>query len=233
LVLQMPGLFRDWATLDKVRAVLAPEFQKAFAEAGFFISKIGDLGIAHSMSKGYSVGSPADLRGRHPYMWRDDPVAPVLLQIIGGITAVPLSVPEVLPALNTAAIDSIVAPPLAAEQLQWASRLDHMTEDVAGAGIGAMVISSKKLDALPADVRAVLEDTGKVTSAALDGRIRNEDNAAFLRLKGKMTVNKLTDAQTKEWTQVFKKTHARLAQGIFTKEMVERVQKLAGYDPKD
>ena len=79
---------------------------------------------------------------------RDDIVQPILFQVIGGITPVPLNIPEVLPNLNTGAIDIVIAPALAAEQLQWSSKLDTIVSDVAGVAIGALVISSKRLAAL-------------------------------------------------------------------------------------
>ena len=89
---------------------------------------------------------------------------PAMLQVIGGVTPVPLGVPEVLPNLNTGAIDVITAPALAAEQLQWASRLDTINTQVVAATIGALVFTKSKLDALPADLRAIMLDTGKVAA---------------------------------------------------------------------
>jgi TRAP-type C4-dicarboxylate transport system substrate-binding protein len=136
-------------------------------------------------------------------------------------------VPEVLPNLNTGAIDVVTAPCLAAEQLQWASRLDNINTQVVSATIGALVFSKSRLDQLPADLRTLLQETGKVAGAALTTRIRNEDAAAFGRLKGKMTVSNSTDAQLAEWNEVFKKTRARLAQGTFPKELVAKAESLA------
>jgi TRAP-type C4-dicarboxylate transport system substrate-binding protein len=173
------------------------------------------------------VASPGDLRGKKPYVWREDPIMPAMMQVIGGVTPVPLGVPEVLPNLNTGAIDVITAPALAAEQLQWASRLDTINTQVVSATIGALVFTKSRLDALPADLRAILVDTGKVAAGALTTRIRNEDAAAFARLKSKMTVSTSTDAQVDEWAAIWKQTRARLAQGTFPKDLVEKAESLA------
>ena len=59
----------------------------------------------------------------------------------------------------------------------------------------------------------MLHDTGKITSTALNQRIRKEEGAAYDRLAAKMTVTKLTTAQELEWYDVFKQAHARLAAG--------------------
>jgi TRAP-type transport system periplasmic protein len=227
LVLQLPGLFTSWEKLDKAREALRGDFEKAMDQAGFVLPGWGDVGLSRRISKGFAVASPSDLKGKKPYVWREDPIMPAMLQVIGGVTPVPLGVPEVLPNLNTGAIDVVTAPALAAEQLQWASRLDTINTQVVAASIGALVFSKGKIDALPADLKAHLLSTGKVAAQALTTRIRNEDAAAFGRLKGKMTVSNSTDAQLGEWAEVWKQTRARLAQGTFPKDLVEKAESLA------
>jgi TRAP-type C4-dicarboxylate transport system substrate-binding protein len=227
LALQMPGLFTSWAKLDNARDVMKGEFEQGAKDAGFSILGWGDVGAAHVMSKGFAVKSPEDLKGQKPYMWRDDAVGPALFQVIGGITPVPLNVPEVLPNLNTGAVNMLTAPALAAEQLQWSSKLDNMVEDTAGLAIGALVLSSKRIDALPADLKTILVDTGKVAATALTKRIRAEDDAAFARMKGKMTVVTLTPEQRAKWEAVFKQVRQRLAQGTFSPDLVAKLEGLA------
>ncbi|NUQ76923.1 MAG: TRAP transporter substrate-binding protein DctP [Polyangiaceae bacterium] len=227
LALQMPGLFKTWAKLDAAREAMKGDFEKGVADAGFTLAGWGDVGVAHLMSKGFAVRTPDDLKGKKPYTWRDDAAQPALFQVIGGVTPVPLSVPEVLPNLNTGAINIVVAPALAAEQLQWASKLDHIVTNTSGFAIGALVMSTKSLDGLPADLKAIVVDTGKVAAAALTTRIRNEDAAAFGRLKGKMTVVTLTADEEAKWESVFKQVRQRLAQGTFSPDLVSKLEGLA------
>lgn len=230
LALQIPGLFRSWEKLDAARAAIAPELEKGLADAGFTLAGWGDVGAIHLMSKGVAIRVPEDLHGRKPLTWRDDVIGPVLYQVIGGVTPVPQSVPEVLSSLGTGAVDVISAPALAAEQLQWTSRLDHIGEDTSVFAIGAMLFASKRLEALPDDLKAILRDTGKVASAALAARIRREDAAAFERLKGRMTVVRLTDDERARWAKVLRETATRLAKGTFPPELIERLVKLSGID---
>jgi TRAP-type C4-dicarboxylate transport system substrate-binding protein len=230
LALQIPGLFRSWEKLDAARAALAPELEKGIADAGFTLGGWGDVGAIHLMSKGFAVRVPEDFRGRKPLTWREDQIGPTLFQVIGGVTPVPQSAPEVLSSLGTGAIDVLSAPALAAEQLQWASRLDHIGEDASVFAIGAMVFVTKRIDALPEDLRAILRDTGKVAASALAARIRKEDAAAFERLKGRMTVVKLTEEEKAKWASVLRQTAERLAKGTFPAELMERLVKLAGVE---
>lgn len=227
LALQIPGLFTSWAKLDAARDAMKGDFEKGVHDAGFTLVGWGDVGAAHLMSKGIQVKSPDDLKGQKPYMWRDDAVQPLLFQVIGGITPVPLNVPEVLPQLNTGAINIIIAPSLAAEQLQWSSKLDTIVADNSAMAIGALVLSSKRVDALPQDLRDIVMNTGKMAADALTKRIRAEDDAAFGRLKGKMTVINLSGDEKAKWDGIFKQVRQRLSQGTFAPDLVSKLEGLA------
>jgi TRAP-type C4-dicarboxylate transport system substrate-binding protein len=228
LALQIPGLFRSWEKLDAARDALAPEFTKAFADAGFTLGGWGDVGAMHLMTKGAPVRVPDDLRGRKPLTWRDDVIGPVLYQLVGGVTPVPQSAPEVLASLGTGAVDVVSAPALAAEQLQWTSRLDTIGEDASVFAVGAMLLVTKRLEALPEDLRAVLQETGAVAAKALAARIRREDAAAFERLKGRMTVVRLSESEKAKWAALLRQVGERLAQGTFPPELLRKLVALAG-----
>ena len=132
------------------------------------------------------------------------------------------------PNLDTGAIDVVSSPALAAEQLKWSSQLDHVGSEVGSYSIGAVVLSSKRIDALPADLKAIVLDTGKVATAALLKRIRNEDDAAFERLKTKMTVVSLTADEKDAWTAVYKKARQRLgkSKSTFSPDLVKKLERL-------
>jgi TRAP-type C4-dicarboxylate transport system substrate-binding protein len=108
LALQMPGLFSTWAKLDAARNSMRSEFERGAGAAGFVIVGDGDVGQAYVMSKGFAIRTPEDIKGKKPYTWRDDPMLGVVYQVIGGVTPVPLSVPEVLPQLNTGVINILI-----------------------------------------------------------------------------------------------------------------------------
>jgi TRAP-type C4-dicarboxylate transport system substrate-binding protein len=150
-----------------------------------------------------------------------------VFQVIPHVTIVPLSAPEVLPNLRTGAVEILSAPALVAEQLQWAPQLDHIGAETSVIAIGGMAWSKPKIDALPGDLREVLQKTGKVAQEALKARIRAEDDAAFERLKTKMTVVTLSEEDRKEWKDVFVKVGARLKQGTFDPKLVDRLVELA------
>ena len=227
LALQMPGLFTKWAKLDAARDTMKAEFERGLKDSGFSLVGWGDVGAVHLISRGVTIKSPDDLKGKKPYMWRDDSAQPIVFQVIGGITPVPLNIPEVLPQLNTGAVDIVNAPALVAEQLQWASKLDTIMSDTSALAIGALVLSSKRVDALPEDLRKVLMETGSIAATALTKRIRDEDEAAFGRLKTKMKVVSLSADEQAKWEGIFKQVRQRLSQGTFAPDLVAKLEGLA------
>jgi TRAP-type transport system periplasmic protein len=210
LALQMPGAFSSWAQLDAARNKLKPQFEAAMRAKGFYLAGFGDVGIGRIMSHGFAVNSPSDLRGHHPGVVADDIIGPKVYEVIGGVSPVPSNVTTFLPKLSSGAIDVMDTPALAAEQLQWASRLDHINTAKTYFSIGALVLSQSQLDQLPADQREVVTSTGKLASAALTARIRAADDAAFVRLKSRMVAHDPTPAETAAWKSVFKQACERL-----------------------
>jgi TRAP-type transport system periplasmic protein len=215
IALQMPGWADSWSQLDKGRDRLTPEIQDAKDVKGkFYIAGYGDVGIGRVMSKGFEVKVPTDLRGHHPGMISEDIIAPKVYEAIGRVSGVASPVTGFLPKLNSGAIDVMNTPSLAAEQLMWAPRLDHINTADTYFGIGAVVMSQKSLDGLTADQRDILKSTGKQAASALTSRIRKADAEAFDRLKKKMTVHDATRAEKAEWRAVFKKACQNLKSSI-------------------
>lgn len=225
-VLQVPGLYGDWATLDRVRDALKPRFEKTFRDAGIELVGWGDVGLDRFMSKGYPVKTPADLKERRAWVWREDPILPPLYQVTGTVI-IPGALPEVLPELSTGNVTLLSVSALAAEQLQWASRVDHVTRMVVAPNIGGMVLSKAKLDSLSGAWRDVVLETGRVAAKALTERIRAEDAKAFERLEKRMTVVDASAEDLAAWKVTFSEARARLGKGTFPPKLLEEVEQLA------
>lgn len=217
IALQMPGLFPDWGKLDKVRNATAGVFDAAFLASGcpgntaaptcgFKILGTGDVGIAHIMSRDEAVRVPDDVKKMNPFHLPGDAIGKKFLRAVGVSGAKAIAVPAILPALSSRAEGAprmINTPALAAEQLQWASQLNHINTNASGIGIGALVMTNKRYNELPEDAKAVLKKTGANTGQLLTTRIRAADAAAFNRLKGSKTVVDLNDAEKAKWNAVF------------------------------
>jgi len=228
LVLQLPGVVDTWAMLDKVRGDLAPDLEKSFDAEGFKVVGWGDVGLVHQMSKGFAVRKPSDMKGKHPIVWRNEPMGPTVYSVIGGVVPVPMSPTEVLPGLRSGKVDVINAPALAAEQLQWTPYLDHVGSNVTVCAVGGTVFRKKALEDLPADLKAVFSDIQAKMGKSNSLRVRKLDEEAYKRISSKMKLVDLTPAERSEWEKVLRESVKRLGQGTFNKALIDRVLKIAG-----
>jgi TRAP-type transport system periplasmic protein len=227
LLFQMPGLFANWGKLDAARNALKDEFNRAFEAKGFSVGGWGDVGAAKTMTVGFEVHHPTDLRGKQCFYLQGDSVGPILYQLIGGITPKPLMVNEILPSLSNGAVNVVVAPPLAAEQLQWASRVTHISSQTVSFGIGAMIFSTARLQSVPQNLRDILTNRGNEMTQRLTNSIRNLDAAAYGRMKSSKTSYDLSDAEKKEWSDLYARVRQQLRGSVFSPALFDRVVQLA------
>jgi TRAP-type C4-dicarboxylate transport system substrate-binding protein len=227
LVFQMPGLFSSWAGLDAARTAMRPQFDKAFEDAGFNVLGWGDVGEAHIMSKGFEVRVPSDLKKRNPFYLKGDPIGPMFYSVVGEVTPAEVSVPEIATKLSGGVVNVLNTPSLAAEQLMWAQHIDTINKMVTGYGIGALVMSSKRLAALSGPERDLLKETGARAAETLTKVIRAEDHKAFLRLVGSKKSFMPNDDEIKQWNKVFAETRNKLAASTFNGEIVRAVESAA------
>ena len=171
--------------------------------------------------------TPKDLKHRNVMTMPGDPAGPVLFSLVGDVTPKQIGITEHLPALTAGTLDVLTAPALASEQLQWAPRLDHINTMVAGIAVGALVFSSSKLRSLPPDAITVLTETGKVAGEALTKRVRSEDDAAFERLRQRMTPYDLTPAEQAEWAKLFREVAKQLRGTTYNAQLFDDAVKLA------
>jgi len=89
---------------------------------------------------------------------------------------------EFLPALQQGTINVLLAPSLAAEQLQWTSRIDHMNTGIpASASVPRSVAEAARR--AHGEQRDIMQKTGAIATTLLGGIIRGKDMDAFNRLK--------------------------------------------------
>ena len=228
LTLELPGLFTSWAKLDSTRDAMKDEFSKQFESKGFTLMGWGDAGAAKTMSVGVEIHHPQDLQGKGVFFYTGDPISPKLYSAIGGITPKQLSIMEVLPALTGGAINILTAPPIAAEQLQWASRVTNMNTETLFYVVGGFIASSARLQSLPPKLRQVMLARGAESSDRLTKTIRNIDAQAFARMKVSKKTYDPSEAERQEWRTVFVKVSKELRGSVFTPAVFDRVVQLAG-----
>ena len=232
LVMHLPGLMRSWKTFDAVRDEMGPTFTKWLADKKVTLVNWGDIGLVHTLSKGYAVRSPNDLVGKSPWVYADDPVVKALYGKIPGVTAFSAELMMVGSSIDSGKIDCINVPMIGAEMLQWASKFDHGVDSVGGVAVGALILSSDALDKLPGDGKKIVLETGQIMStskAGLKAKLRTEDEAAWERFKARSGVQIYTptDDDIAKWKPVFKATIDALKGSTFDAALVDKVVTVA------
>jgi TRAP-type C4-dicarboxylate transport system substrate-binding protein len=222
LVFQMPGMFRAYGPLDAARAALHSELNAAFNAAGFELMGWADVGQARVFSQ-TPVRTPRELAAQRPWVWSDDQVMPAFYRTISA-NPVRLQVPEVLSAIQTNRVNAVVTSAPVATQLQWASRMTHMTDLPLYTTIGATVISRAKFNSLTPQQQELLRRTGANFHQLARGALRRAETAALNSLAARnITVVPVDAAQREEWERAFAATRAALTGQIADAAFIARV----------
>ncbi|MGF1465037.1 MAG: TRAP transporter substrate-binding protein DctP [Sandaracinaceae bacterium] len=226
LVLQAPGVVESYDQLDRARNELASELEAQFRENGVHLLGWGDVGEGRIFSN-QPIRRPSDLRNVRPWVWRDDNMFSTFLEVIGA-TGVRLGVPEVLPALSTGQIDTVVASATAASALQWHTRTSHVTQQANSYLVGATILNKERFDALPEDLRRALTETSERAHAALVSRVRRDDRRYYQVLTTRHNITPIDlGPHQSEWDDVARRTRERLAGRVFPRALMERVMRAA------
>ncbi len=222
LAFQIPGIFSSPAALNHARDALRSDLDTAFVGQGFDLLGFGSTGAPRMLST-RAIRVPADLRSAHPWQWRDDVILPQLYAETGA-SGVSLQVPEVLSALQTNRIDTVVASPLVAISLQWAGQMHFMSERSDAASLGALVISHTVMQSLPPDQQAILREVTAQYDILLARNVMHDDEAAATTLQGRgVAVITLNDAERAQWTAVFGRVRTRLVGVVGDAAWIQRV----------
>jgi TRAP-type C4-dicarboxylate transport system substrate-binding protein len=228
LVLQAPGLITDYRTLDKVRGQLRGEFEATFQKEGFNVLGWADVGLVNYYSNA-PIRTPDDLRKAKVWVWDADPITRTTAST-AGIRGIPKGVPDVLPALNTGQINTLLASPLACMSLQWYTKMKYRTDLPLAMTVGAIVVRSDVLEGMSPEHREIVLKVNKKWNRALIKKIR-KDNARAIKImekRGIQTVT-LTEEQKATWVKLAVKVQEALAGKVYSRALLNRVRKMTGW----
>jgi TRAP-type C4-dicarboxylate transport system substrate-binding protein len=222
--LQLPHFFADLDELDYVRKKTWPYFQKKFREEGFELLAPGDVGWIHLFST-KKIATKKDLENAKLWVWQGDPLASKLTDSLG-INGVPLTVPEVLPALTSGRIDACFGSPLAAVALQWHTKVRYMTSLRVVYGIGGMVLRKDVWDsASEQDIEAQTKIGKKLMKQTIK-RVRKDNGRALKALEREgLTVVQTPDDVIAEFEEQAEKMWEAGVGSAYTQAELDMVKK--------
>ena len=232
-VLDAPFLFKNSGEVDQILTQFDGEFNKEFETGGFVLLGWAEVGSVYIISKA-PVTKIADLNNIKMWEWEGDPVADATFRTIG-INPVQLSITDVVTSLRTGLITGAYASPLAIVSLQWNNATAHLMDLPLTNASGAVVISKRDYDKLPADMQQILLKNGRQFMRKLTEQSR-KDNIKSLDVlkKNGMTFNKPDANETKSYEELGRKARRALIGKLYSEDLLNRVEKaLSDYRAKN
>ena len=194
----IPFLFNSYEEVDYVRSQLDDSLITGFAEGGMEVLGIAEGGFGYFLTA-EPVRVPADLQRQKVWVPQNDVVSARLAQSIG-VTPIPLTLPDVLPGLQTGLVNTVAVSPMGAIVLQWHTRVAHITDIPLMYFCGVISLTGKSFNKLSADDQAVVKAVFGKAFKLIDERNRMDNVKAFEALtnQGVETVV-LTDAERDAW----------------------------------
>ena len=224
-ILDAPFLFRNYAEVDNFTKVFGAELDQEFLKNDFVLLGWAEVGFVYVLTN-VPVRGVKDMQGVKMWSWEGDAIADAAFRALG-ISSIPLSVVDVLTSLQTGLINGAYTSPLAAVALQWNTRVKFMTNVPLADASGAVVLSKKKFDTLPADLQEILLRNGKKFMAQLTQKSRDENAAAIQTMKRNgVQIIDITNPNTlDEFYATGKKSRQSLVGKLFDQDFLNRVEK--------
>jgi TRAP-type C4-dicarboxylate transport system substrate-binding protein len=201
--MSLPMLIRTDGELDYVIEKLGPEFENRLAKKGFKVLTWSCAGWVHFFTK-EPVTTPEEMKNQKLFFWGSDTAYVELLKR-WGFNPVPLGITDLLPSLQTGLVDSFPAPPTAALSFQWFALAPHMADFRWQPLPGTTVVSMKKWNKIPADLRPSLEGAAREVGTRLQRRIRElEKEAIAVMKKHGLTVHPVSPPTEEAWTTLLR-----------------------------
>jgi TRAP-type transport system periplasmic protein len=177
-VLQIPFLFQTYGEVDYVLTKMDSLFRKGLEDNGYILLGWSEGGFSYLMSSAGPIAGVADLKKAKVWTWGGSPLAKAMFDEVR-VTAIPLSIPDVLVGLQTGLVDVVYAPPTVAISLQWFTKVKYLTDVPLAYVTGAVVISRDVFKRLPPNVQNILLDSSKRLLDQLKGVTRTENQDAI------------------------------------------------------
>ncbi|WP_455223448.1 TRAP transporter substrate-binding protein [Kaarinaea lacus] len=180
-VYSLPFVFRSLEEVDTVRKELDPFLIKGLEDAGFVTFGLAEGGFAYLMSNN-KLQTTEELKQQKIWVVTGDRVSQAVFEF-ASIAPIPLPLSDVMTALQTGLINTVITSPIGAISLQWYTRVKYFTDTPVAYFFGLLTVNKKVFDKIdPADQSIIREVMAK-TYAEINAQNRLDNQAAREALK--------------------------------------------------
>ncbi len=223
-ILDSPLLFRNDAEVDYISDLLYDEFSRKFEEKGYVLLGWTEVGFVYVYGK-KPIRSLADLKGTKMWMWEGDPIAEATFKALG-VSAIPLSITDVLTSLQTGLIEAVYTSPLACVSLQWYTRVHYMMDVPLADAAGAVLVSKRMFNKIPPEYQKILREKGReyMRKLVLLSRQDNQQSIELMKQNGIQIVH-VPEANLPEFEAAGARARQNLVGKLYSQELLDRVEK--------
>lgn len=176
-LLEVPGVLRTNAQIDRVLRRSYSFFKRKYEKKGFVLVGMSEGGWVYLMSK-KKIQSIQQLRGLKVWMPSGDKLVKTVMKELG-IVPVPLGIESVMTQLQTGGLDAIYAPALAAVGYQWFREIKYVLNLQLVNLRGGTFLQKKFFDKLPKEFQKLLLDELKEEHFRMIPKIRRANQRAM------------------------------------------------------
>ncbi len=194
----LPMVFDDLDEAAAVRDALLPRLEKKLADKGFVSLFFGDVGWVRFFTKD-PVRTPDDMKRVKFFTWSGSTDQADFMKSMGW-NPVLLETADILPGLQTGLIDGAPVVPYFALKGQFFGVAKHMLEIDWAPLVGALVVTTKAWDELPAPLREHCRAVAATTGAKIteDSRRENDEATEAMKKRG-LVVQPMTPELKRAW----------------------------------
>jgi TRAP-type C4-dicarboxylate transport system substrate-binding protein len=200
--------------------------RKGIEDSGYILLGFSEVGFVYLMSSTIPIYSVADIKKAKVWIQEGSYVAKAVFDE-ARVTAIPLSIPDVLVGLQTGLVDVVYVPPTGAIALQWFTKVKYLTNVPLAYVAGAIVISKDVFNRLPPAYQATLLESSQRHLSQLKATARNENQEAIkVMVKQGVKIVTPSKGQVDELRKLSDDAMGRITGTAFSRKTVDQVTSL-------
>jgi TRAP-type C4-dicarboxylate transport system substrate-binding protein len=221
-VVQIPFLFQKYEEVDAVLKKMDSFFRKGFEDNGYILLGWSEAGFVYLMST-IPISSVSDLKKGKVWIWAESPMAKAIFDE-AGVSAIPLSVPDVLVGLQTGMVDVVYVPPTYAISLQWFTKIKYLTDTPLVYLSGGIVVKKDVFKQIPQPSQNIIVESCQHHLNQLKIITRNENQEA-IKVMVKQGVKIITPSkdQIDEFKKLSNKAMGHVSGSTFSTKVLNEV----------
>ncbi len=222
-LLELPYLFLNDKETDYILdEVVFKPYSDILAKKEFILHSWNENGWRHFATKKKPIFAPSDLKGMK-IRSQESPIHIEMWKAFGALP-VPISIPEVMSALQTGLVDGFDNSTLFTSATGWYQGINHFVQSAHMYQPGIIIYNKKFLDSLPQDIQKILLGDHKF-EAELGRKGVREIEPEIIKIleKDGVKVHKMSNTQREEFAKLARTIHPHF-RNIVGAELFDKVQ---------